>query len=37
MPAARGISGKNSLKFSGTIGHTDLQIIAKAREEGCER
>jgi hypothetical protein len=36
-PAAGGISGKNLLKFSGAIGHTDLQIMAKAIEEGGER
>lgn len=36
-PAIEGISGKDLLKFSGTIGHTDLQMIAKAIEEGCER
>jgi hypothetical protein len=36
-PAAGGSSGKDLLKFSGAIGHTDLQMIAKAIEEGCER
>ena len=35
--SAGGSSGKDLLKFSGTIGHTDLQMIAKAIEEGCER
>ena len=36
-PAAGGSSGKDLLKFSGAIGHADLQMIAKAIEEGCER
>ncbi len=36
-PAAGGSSGKELLKFSGTIDRTDLQMIAKAIEEGCER
>ena len=35
-PAAGGASGKELLKFSGAIDHTDLQMIAKAIEEGCE-
>ena len=37
MPAPEGISGKNLLKFSGVIGHADLQAMTKAIEEGCER
>ena len=36
-PAAGGSSGKALLKLSGAIDRTDLQIIAKAIEEGCER
>jgi hypothetical protein len=36
-PAAGGVSGKELLKFSGAIGHTDLQMMAKAIEEECKR
>jgi hypothetical protein len=36
-PAVGGSSGKDLLRFSGAIDHTDLQMIAKAIEEGCER
>ena len=36
-PAAGGISGKELLKFSGTISHTDLEMIARAIEDACER
>ena len=32
MSAAEGISGKNLLKFSGMIGHDDLQAMTKAIE-----
>lgn len=37
VPAADGMSGKDLLKFSGTIGYDDLQTMAKVIEEGCER
>ena len=37
MPAAGGSSGKELLKFSGAIDHSDLQMIAKAIEEECKR
>ena len=36
-PAVKGVSGKDLLKFSGTIGQADLQMMTKAIEEGCER
>ena len=36
-PAVEGISGKDLLKFSGTIGHTDLQSMTKAIEEESKR
>ena len=36
-PAAGGSSGKELLKFSGAIDHSDLQMIAKAIEEECKR
>ena len=36
-PAAGGISGMDLLKFAGAISRTDLEMIAKAIEEGCER
>jgi len=36
-PMISGVSGKNFLKFSGAIGHEDLQSMAKVIEEGCER
>jgi hypothetical protein len=36
-PVAGGISGKDLLKFSGAISRTDLEMITKAIEEGCER
>ncbi|MDH4187410.1 MAG: hypothetical protein OEV08_10455 [Nitrospira sp.] len=35
--AISGVSGKNFLKFSGSIGHDDLQSMTKVIEEGCER
>jgi len=37
VPASGGVSGKDLLKFSGSIGQADLQLMAKAIEEGCER
>jgi len=37
VPATGGTSGKDLLKFSGTISQADLQLMAKAIEEGCER
>lgn len=37
VPATGGASGKDLLKFSGAIGQADLQLMAKAIEEGCER
>jgi len=37
LPAAGGISGKDLLKFSGAISQADVQLMAKAIEEGCER
>lgn len=37
VPTAGGVSGKELLKFSGSIGKADLQQMAKAIEEGCER
>lgn len=33
----KGVSGKELLSFAGTIGSDDLQAIAQAIEEGCER
>ena len=36
-PAAGGSSGKELLKFSGAIDHTDLQMMTKAIEEECKR
>ena len=37
VPAAGGVTGKDLLKFSGSIGQPDLQQMAEAIEEGCER
>jgi hypothetical protein len=37
VPAAEGMSGKDLLKFSGAIGHDDLQTMITVIEEGCER
>ena len=37
IPASAGMSGKDLLKFSGAIGHDDLQAMVKVIEEGCER
>jgi hypothetical protein len=36
-PAAGGSTGKELLKFSGAIDHTDLQMMTKAIEEECKR
>ena len=35
-PAPNGMSGKSLLKFSGTIGHSDLHLITAVIEQGCE-
>ena len=32
-----GVPGKELLRFAGAIEHDDLQRIAQAIEEGCER
>ena len=33
----RGVPGKSLLHFAGTIEKTDLELMEKAIEEGCER
>ena len=33
----RGTSGKDLLKFAGTISHEDAQMMLQAIEEGCEQ
>jgi len=30
------MAGKDLLKFSGAVGHADLQTMAKVMEEGCK-
>jgi len=36
-PAAGGVSGKDLLKVAGSIGQSDLRLMAAVIEEGCER
>ena len=36
VPATGGISGKELLKFSGVIGQADLQMMARAIDQGCD-
>lgn len=33
----KGVSGKDLLRFAGTISKEDLQLMAQAIEEGCEQ
>ncbi|MBM4132924.1 MAG: hypothetical protein FJ245_04065 [Nitrospira sp.] len=37
VPVGGGVAGQDLLKFSGAIEPADLQAMAKAIEEGCER
>ena len=32
-----GTPGRDLLRFAGAIGHSDLEIMAKAIEQGCEK
>jgi hypothetical protein len=36
-PASGGLSGRELLRFRGRIDKSDLQMMAQAIEEGCER
>lgn len=37
VPGKGGVSGVDLLKFSGAIGHADLQTMTAVIEERCER